>query len=276
MAENDNDNNVSTTGADKEKRKQDKQTKNQNTNPAQKAQKAKKQMSIVKKFIKLIATFPVIGYVLIAILIFLLCWGVIGFFTTLPGTYIESIKGFGQKVWQGLIQYYNDNMVTATVTEKDQIALAQKLQDMGYDIVGYGFADAKYEYDDEEDAESLDGFTNGKITGISTLADNRNYLQAYIAKSEATYFLANWSVAGALKSGPAGWLDWLFGTNFVDDSEIQEYSEGLINITTLSLNKEKYDPVEFRELQTRMGIQVNIDRENKIMKIAKVQLIFDF
>ena len=161
-------------------------------------------MSIVKKFIKLIATFPVIGYVLIAILIFLLCWGVIGFFTTLPGTYIESIKEFGQKVWQGLIQYYNDNMVTATVTEKDQIALAQKLQDMGYDIVGYGFADAKYEYDDEEDAESLDGFTNGKITGISTLADNRNYLQAYIAKSEATYFLANWSVAGALKSGPAG------------------------------------------------------------------------
>ena len=268
MAENDNDNNVSTTGADKEKRKQDKQTKNQNTNPAQKAQKAKKQMSIVKKFIKLIATFPVIGYVLIAILIFLLCWGVIGFFTTLPGTYIESIKEFGQKVWQGLIQYYNDNMVTATVTEKDQIALAQKLQDMGYDIVGYGFADAKYEYDDEEDAESLDGFTNGKITGISTLADNRNYLQAYIAKSEATYFLANWSVAGALKSGPAGWLDWLFGTNFVDDSEIQEYSEGLINITTLSLNKEKYDPVEFRELQTRMGIQVNIDRENKIMKIV--------
>ena len=268
MAENDNDNNVSTTGADKEKRKQDKQTKNQNTNPAQKAQKAKKQMSIVKKFIKLIATFPVIGYVLIAILIFLLCWGVIGFFTTLPGTYIESIKEFGQKVWQGLIQYYNDNMVTATVTEKDQIALAQKLQDMGYDIVGYGFADAKYEYDDEEDAESLDGFTNGKITGISTLSDNRNYLQAYIAKSEATYFLANWSVAGAIKSGPAGWLDWLFGTNFVDDSEVQAFSEGLINLTTLSLNKEKYDPVEFRELQTRMGIQVNIDRENKIMKIV--------
>ena len=268
MAENDNDNNVSTTGADKEKRKQDKQTKNQNTNQAQKAQKAKKQMSIVKKFIKLIATFPVIGYVLIAILIFLLCWGVIGFFTTLPGTYIESIKEFGQNIWAGIIGSFTGETVTARVTEKDQIALAQKLQDMGYDIVGYGFADPKYEYDDEEDAESLDGFTNGKITGISTLADNRNYLQAYIAKSEATYFLANWSVAGAIKSGPAGWLDWLFGTNFVDDSEVQAFSEGLINLTTLSLNKEKYDPVEFRELQTRMGIQVNIDRENKIMKIV--------
>lgn len=268
MAENDNDNNVSTTGADKEKRKQDKQTKNQNTTPAQKAQKAKKQMSIVKKFIKLIATFPVIGYVLIAILIFLLCWGVIGFFTTLPGTYLESIKEFGQNLWAGIIGSFTGETVTARVTEEDQIELAQKLQDMGYDVVGYGFADASYEYDNEENVEEIDGFTNGTITGISTLSDNRNYLQAYIAQSEATYVLANWSVAGALKSGPAGWLDWLFGTNFVDDSEVQAFSEGLINLTTLSLNKEKYDPVEFRELQTRMGIQVNIDRENKIMKIV--------
>ena len=268
MANNDNEGNVSTTGSDKEKRKQDKQAKKQNTDPVKKAEKTKKRANTIKKIVQLIAKFPVIGYVLIAILIFLFCWGVIGFFTTLPGTYIESIKEFGQKVWQGLIQYYNDNMVTATVTEKDQIALAQKLQDMGYDIVGYGFADASYEYDNEENVEEIDGFTNGKITGISTLSDNRNYLQAYIAKSEATYFLANWSVAGAIKSGPAGWLDWLFGTNFVDDSEIQEYSEGLINITTLSLNKEKYDPVEFRELQTRMGININVDRENKIMKIV--------
>lgn len=267
MAENDNESNVNTTGADKDKQQQQKQAKNQNTNPVQKAQKTKKQMGILRKFVKLISAFPIIGYVLIAILIFLFCWGVIGFFTTLPGTYIESIKEFGEKLWGGLIHYYSEDIVTSSVTEKDQIALAQKLQDMGYDVVGYGFADASYEYDNEENAGDIDGFTNGTITGISTLSDNRNYLQAYIAQSEATYVLANWSVAGALKSGPAGWLDWLFGTNFVDDSEIQEYSEGLINITTLSLNKEKYDPEEFRELQGRMGINVDVDRENKIMKI---------
>ena len=267
MAENDNESNVNTTGADKDKQQQQKQAKNQNTNPVQKAQKTKKQMGILRKFVKLISAFPIIGYVLIAILIFLFCWGVIGFFTTLPGTYTESIKEFGEKLWGGLIHYYSEDIVTSSVTEKDQIALAQKLQDMGYDVVGYGFADASYEYDNEENAGDIDGFTNGTITGISTLSDNRNYLQAYIAQSEATYVLANWSVAGALKSGPAGWLDWLFGTNFVDDSEIQEYSEGLINITTLSLNKEKYDPEEFRELQGRMGINVDVDRENKIMKI---------
>ena len=267
MAENDNEQNVNTTGSDKEQQQQQKQAKNQNTNPVQKAQKTEKNVKRIAKIKDLIVAVPAIGYALIGILIFLICWGIIGFFTTLPGTYIESIKEFGQKVWTGLIQYYNDNMVTATVTEEDQIALAQKLQDMGYDVVGYGFADASYELDNEENAGDIDGFTNGRITGISTLADNRNYLQAYIAQSESTYFLANWSVAGAIKSGPAGWLDWLIGTNFVDDSEIQAFSEGLINLTTLSLNKEKYDPVEFRKLQNRMGIQVNIDREKKIMKI---------
>lgn len=131
MAENDNESNVNTTGADKDKQQQQKQAKNQNTNPVQKAQKTKKQMGILRKFVKLISAFPIIGYVLIAILIFLFCWGVIGFFTTLPGTYIESIKEFGEKLWGGLIHYYSEDIVTSSVTEKDQIALAQKLQDTG-------------------------------------------------------------------------------------------------------------------------------------------------
>ena len=79
-----------------------------------------------------------------------------------------TIKEFGEKLWGGLIHYYSEDIVTSSVTEEDQIALAQKLQDMGYDVVGYGFADASYEYDNEENAGDIDGFTNGTITGIST------------------------------------------------------------------------------------------------------------
>lgn len=272
MAENDNESNVNTTGADKDKQQQQKQAKNQNTNPVQKAQKTKKQMGILKKFVKLISAFPIIGYVLIAILIFLFCWGVIGFFTTLPGTYIESIKEFGQNLWAGIIGSFTGETVTARVTEEDQIELAQKLQDMGYDVVGYGFADASYEYDNEENAGDIDGFTNGTITGISTLSDNRNYLQAYIAQSEATYVLANWNVAGAIREGGLlGIADWLFGTDFVPDEDVQAYSEGMLNLTTLSLNNERYRPEEFRELQGRMGINVDVDRENKILKITSLR-----
>ena len=264
----DNDSNINTTGADKEQQKAKKQAKDQNTNQVEKQTKNVKR---IKKITGLITKFPIIIQVLIIVLIFLICWGLIGFFTTLPGTYIENIKEFGQKFWNGLIRYYSDSIVTDSVTEQDQIELAQRLQDMGYDVVGYGFADASYEYDNEENADSIDGITNSKIVGISTLSDNRNYLQAYIAQNEATYVLANWNVMGAIKSGPAGWLDWLIGTDIVPDSEIQAFSEGLLNITTLSLNNERYEPEEFRELQGRMGINVDVDRENKILKITSLR-----
>lgn len=263
-----NDSNINTTGADKEQQKAEKQAKNKNTNQVEKQTKNVKR---IKKITGLITKFPIIIQVLIILLIFLICWGLIGFFTTLPGTYIENIKEFGQKFWNGLIRYYSDSIVTDSVTEQDQIELAQRLQDMGYDVVGYGFADASYEYDNEENADSIDGITNSKIVGISTLSDNRNYLQAYIAQNEATYVLANWNVMGAIKSGPAGWLDWLIGTDIVPDSEIQAFSEGLLNITTLSLNNERYEPEEFRELQGRMGINVDVDRENKILKITSLR-----
>ena len=76
MAENDNESNVNTTGADKDKQQQQKQAKNQNTNPVQKAQKTKKQMGILRKFVKLISAFPIIGYVLILLGSDRLCYNI--------------------------------------------------------------------------------------------------------------------------------------------------------------------------------------------------------
>ena len=264
----DNDSNINTTGADKEQQKAKKQAKNQNTNQVEKQAKNVKR---IKKITGLITKFPIIIQVLIIVLIFLICWGLIGFFTTLPGTYIESIKEFGQTLWSGIIGSFTGKGVTASVTEEDQIELAQKLQDMGYDVVGYGFADASYEYDNEENADSIDGVTNSKIIGISTLSDNRNYLQAYIAQSEAAYVLANWNVVGAIKAGGIlGVADWLLGTNFVPDSEVQAFSEGLLNITNITGNgaSTSYTPEEYRDAMMELGLSVDIDRENKTMKIV--------
>ena len=49
MANNDNEGNVSTTGSDKEKRKQDKQAKKQNTDPVKKQKKLKNEQILLKK-----------------------------------------------------------------------------------------------------------------------------------------------------------------------------------------------------------------------------------
>lgn len=120
---------------------------------------------------------------------------------SLPGTFIESIKEFGTTLWGSIVNFFTGEGVTTSVTEEDQIALAQKIEDMGYDVVGYGFADAEYEYDnDTAVAEDIDGVTNNKIIGISKIDSSRNYLQAYIAQSEAMYVLSSWNLLGAWNS----------------------------------------------------------------------------
>ena len=268
MDESNNGNNINTTGAEKEKQKEEKQKKEQNTNQIEKQKKTVKR---IRKIKDILSTYPIIIKILIAILIFLICWGIIGFFLTLPGTYIETIKEFGQNLWADIVGYFTGDSATAHVTREDQIELAQHLQDMGYDVIGYGFADASYEYDDEENSDKIDGFTNDTITDISTLSDNRNYLQAYIAQNEATYVLAEWNVLGAINAGgPLSILGWLTGNEPIPEEEVQAFSEGLINITGVTRDTEatSYLPEEYQRQMERLGIDVSIDRENELMKIV--------
>ena len=267
MDENDN---INTTSEDKNKRRQARTRRQVRKRKVNRRKKVGKTKKIVNFTIKFLTKFPIIILILIIVFIFLICWGMIGFFKTLPGTYIETIKEFGQNLWGDIIGYFTGDSATAHVTNEDQIALAQRIQDMGYDIVGYGFADAKYEYDDEPNANELDGITNAKIVGISPLASSENYLQAYIAQSEATYVLSNWNVLGAIKvGGVLGVLEWITGKDTVPDSEIQAFSEGLVNITGVTNESENqtYLPEEFQEKMRMLGVDVSIDRENKLMKI---------
>ena len=173
------DTNVSTMGAQKE---QEQQEANQNGGLVQKASNARNAANNVKntannvkkaagnskiKAIRsIVSKLPAIATVAIIILIIVLIIGFIGFFLSPPGTFIESIKEFGTNLWGSIVNFFNGDGVTARVTEEDQIALAQKIEDMGYDVVGYGFADAQYEYDnDTATAEDIDGVTNNKIIG---------------------------------------------------------------------------------------------------------------
>ena len=140
--EQEQENNVATSGADQEARKQAKQAKRQkNRNPAELKKKADRIKTIGKYL-------PAILQVLLIIYIIMVVLGVITLLITMPGTFVENILDFGSKMWASIIGVFNGDNITASVTQKDQLELAQRIQDMGYDIVGYGFADAKYEYDD--------------------------------------------------------------------------------------------------------------------------------
>ena len=251
-----NQDNVNTTGKDEEKREQKKQNKNQN-NAKDTAKKAEKVKKTAEKFKGWIKYLPIIIKVVIITIIVIILVGIIMFFTTMPSMYLENVKEFGLNLWGSIIGFFTGDNITATVTEEDQIELAQRIQDMGYDIVGYGFADATYEYDNEANSEDIDGITNGKITKISPFAYSNNYLQAYIAQSESTYVLSSWSILGRLQEMGTN-LKNVINSILGNDDEIanldaKAFSEGMINITNLE--------------EAGLGVKVTVDRENKLLRI---------
>ena len=269
-----NQNNINTTGGAEEKRKQDKQDgkNNQNSNMAQKANKAKKiaqKADKAKKAAQKVKTWikylPIIIKVGLIVLVILILVGIVQFFRTIPGMYLENAKEFGMNLWGEIVGYFNGDNITSKISNEDQIALAQRIQDMGYDIIGYGFADATYEYDNEANSEAIDGITNGKIKSISTLADSRNYLQVYIAESEATYVLSEWSILGRLKEIKTA-LGNIYNFWFGDKEDIinldaKAFSEGMIKITLPGNN------LITEQDKILSGVKFTIDRENKLLRI---------
>lgn len=259
MDEEDNLNNVNTAGKDQEERQQDKQ-------PGSKAQKAKnaynkaknaKKLADKAKEIKAVSSVmsalgPIIVPIIVIILAIILIIGLIGFLTSLPGLYIENIKEFATSLWGNVSGFFSGDNITPTVTEEDQIELAQRIQDMGYDIVAYGFADAKYNLDDstEIDAGEVDGIQNGEIVSINKSIDGRNYLQAYIAQSEATYALSKWSFAGFFKSIVDFW------DSDGESKEARAFSKGMININVP-------DNLYYPET-----LKYEVNRETKALRIS--------
>lgn len=238
-----NDNNVSTTGQNKQKKDQNKQAKGNNTQ-----KKAKDAKKAVKGLKFIIANLGWIVPILIVVLVIIFVIGMIGFITSLPGLWVEKAYEFGKNLWAGVTGFVTGDTITPTVTEEDQIALAQHIQDMGYDIVGYGFADTKYEYDDEENSGEIEGYTNGKIIGLNKAVDGRNYLQAYIAQSEAIYVPSTWSIAGFFKS--------IIGFITGEGKDAKAYSEGMLNIK------------EENMAGTSLSPSVEVNREEKLLRIS--------
>lgn len=241
----DENSNVSTAGADKEKRKQNKQGKESKT---QKAAGAAQSVAKNKKVLKfIIAHAGVFITIAVILLIILLIIGFVGYFTSLPGMWIEKVKEASANTWQKIQGWISGDNVSVTITDDQQVQLAQHIHEMGYDIVGYGFADAQYEHKvGEEDSEEREGFAqNGNIITIEGNGKTgTNYLKTYIAKSEATYFPTTWSLEKFF-----GGVIGIFGIGDEEANVLK--SEGMINI-----NNED-------------GVNIEIDRENRLLAIKQ-------
>lgn len=112
---------------------------------------AKKAVKNSKKIADLIskiaASAPVLIYGLIIIIVILFIFALYGFLSSMPGMFIGKLKETGKSLWRGVVGFITGDY--DYVDSEDVIKLAQYLQDQGYDVQGYGFADVKYKDDSE-------------------------------------------------------------------------------------------------------------------------------
>ena len=170
--------NVETTGQASDDKKQ----KSGEKKPSSGAKDAavKKVAKIAIKHLPVL--LPIIGILLLIILII----GLIGFFVTMPGMFLENIKEAASSIWGSFLSVIDGQNVDHQIDEQEEIELAQRINAMGYDIVGSGFADVT-EYNEK-----------GAPTKLGTFPDGKNYLRSYLISSESTYALAQWSSVGTV------------------------------------------------------------------------------
>ena len=220
MAE-DNNNSIETMGGNKQQGKQQGgRKKGQKT-----AQQIKK---IVSKLKKLPIILPAGGIILLIVLIV----GLLSSFLSMPGMILENLKQAALSAWNNFLSFFDGNHVDRMIDEEDEIQLAQRINAMGYDIVGSGFTDVT-EYNED-----------GAPTKLGQFSDGRNYLRVYLVSNELTYTIAQWSVAGSWQAF------WSFS-----GVTAGEYSQGMLNL------------IDIPEDEEIISKSITIDRESESMKI---------
>lgn len=226
---------VETAGKQAEDKKQNSGNK---SNAVQKAQKATKVIGKLKNF----AVFgPAIGIILIIILLI----GLIAFFFTMPGLFLENIKQTAMNIWNGFLVAFNgSSSVDRRITDEQVIDLAQRINSMGYDISAYGFADVIEENE------------NGAPTVIGANTEGKNYIRTYLVAQESAYSLANWSLEAVFK----GVWENIFGS-------LTEYSQGMIAIVENNLDN---------FLMILNNFYASIDREKEALVVQDNNFLRDF
>lgn len=222
------------------------------------ARKAAKKSGIgfIPSLLSLITT-P-IGWVLFGIIAILiigfLVIGIIGFFATAPGIMMEKIANFFK---DAIKEIYRDPRASTEieVSEEAKVDLANYIQELGYDIVGYGFSDS----------ENIEKDEDGNVIKVNK-SSNNDYLYAYILSNERIYTLhgendnLGGKVLDVLKTifVPAYWwnktVDAFLGGNVSDKAK-----EGMIEIDWDSAGQKADDVFD----------TVELNRDDKTLRIKR-------
>lgn len=204
----------------------------------------------------------VLGIILIIIILI----GVAGFFMTMPQFLWNKLKKLALDIWDG-VQGYVIGMDEAMVNKDDIIGVAQYLYDMGYDLVGMGFAE-NVEIYGQKDSKGNEIPVEGDHVKNEIKKIDAPFLRAYLVAENRTYLINNFCFN--LKD---------FVNSFFDGSFFREghdtWGTGLIN-----LDDELLDSIGMPIMAIRVGefnlgeliAGVKVERETNTLRIRRLNL----
>ena len=161
------------------------------------------------------AAGPVIFWATVVIVAIIVLIGIIMFFATMPGMVMEKLKQLFKDLGNYFAAFFGAD-TTKQVDDKQIYETLDYLEDMGYDLKGYGFLTNYYNgLDDDKVKKTLSGddLKNAKYDskiGVIRDADNKvilaesDFILTYITSDNYAYTLKNSNVA--TQSGATSWL----------------------------------------------------------------------
>lgn len=243
MADDEQNSTVNTTNEQEQNNQQNRQKREQENKP---------RFNIINFIVK---HFSIIWKVALVIFVILFIIGIIQILITMPGLILGKLKEFASRFLSATQGWFNGDNISAIITEDEEIEIAQYIQDMGYDILGYGFGEATYDENSEETGKTglenstIKSFGRGFIQGIGDTITGKtttnDYIKAYMVQNEATYTLTIWSLRGLFRS-------------IFEGGASEDYAKGMINISV-------DETFGIREQMIKDA--VSVDRERKLLRI---------
>ena len=149
---------------------------------------------------------PYIGIALLVILIIIFLIGIIVFILTMPGMVMENLKAFFHDIGNKVAAFFGQD-TTQQIEDEEIYEILDYLEDMGYDLKGYGFLTTVMTEEDIEDA-SKQKLDNGVIrdteSGLIAKAESAFIFQ-YIMSDNYIYTVKNYNVMNGWSSSDGFW-----------------------------------------------------------------------
>ncbi len=244
----------------------------------------------------LAALGPIIAYGSLIVIAIVVIAGVVVFLMTMPGMVMAKLKELAYNIGSGIANYFGSDETYQKVDDDEINILLDYLDDMGYDLKGYGFL-TKYmtssdlsggDYLDEEngvtryeeDTEvTISGKTQTREADSIKKAESE-FLFMYTVSDNYVYTVKNFNMATYDSGGP--WYKKVFGTlqavfgRIADASPVgwfhsfaEDWGKGMISIYHEKGGKIGVQGDFYEDTWFGWGDNIELDYDKRVLKMKK-------